>query len=84
VFVAGVCRISCRTLVIPRDDDDDEVRLEHGIALYRALPDAELAVIPATSHGLLVEKADLCNTIAVDFLTTDPVATYAPSRRASA
>ena len=63
--------------------DDDEVRLEHGIALYRALPDAELAVIPGTSHGLLVEKPELCNTMVVDFLANDPVATFAPIRRAS-
>jgi pimeloyl-ACP methyl ester carboxylesterase len=74
--------IPCRTLVML--GDDDEVRLEHGIALYRALPDAELAVIPGTSHGLLVEKPDLCNTMLVDFLTNDPVATLAPIRRASA
>jgi pimeloyl-ACP methyl ester carboxylesterase len=74
--------IPCRTLVML--GDDDEVRLEHGIALYRALPDAELAVIPGTSHGLLVEKPDLCNTMLVDFLINDPIATFAPIRRASA
>jgi pimeloyl-ACP methyl ester carboxylesterase len=73
--------IGCRTLVML--GDDDEVRLEHAIALYRALPDAELAVIPGTSHGLLVEKPDLCNTLIVDFLSNDAVATLAPIRRAS-
>jgi pimeloyl-ACP methyl ester carboxylesterase len=36
--------------------DDDEVTLEHAIAMYRGLPDAELMVMPGTSHGLLVEK----------------------------
>jgi pimeloyl-ACP methyl ester carboxylesterase len=74
--------IPCRTLVML--GDDDEIRLEHGIALYRALPDAELAVIPGTSHGLLVEKPELCNAMVVDFLTNDPVATFAPIRRAAA
>jgi pimeloyl-ACP methyl ester carboxylesterase len=78
---ADLGTISCRTLVML--GDDDEVRLEHGVALYRALPDAEFAVIPGTSHGLLVEKAELCDTIVVDFLTNEPVATYAPIRRAS-
>lgn len=63
--------------------DDDEVKLEHAVALYRALPDAELAVVPGTSHGLLVEKRELCNTMIVDFLTTEPVPTSAPIRRAS-
>jgi pimeloyl-ACP methyl ester carboxylesterase len=72
--------VGCRTLVMI--GDDDEVRLEHAIALYRGLADGELAVIPGTSHGLLVEKPALCNTIILDFLTTDPVDTMAPIRRA--
>ena len=38
-------------------------------------------MVPGTSHGLLVEKPKLCNTILVDFLTTDPVTTLAPIRR---
>ncbi|HEU0239301.1 MAG TPA: alpha/beta hydrolase [Micromonosporaceae bacterium] len=71
--------VTCRTLVLVADDD--EVRLEHAIAMYRAIPDAELAVVPGTSHGLLVEKPDLCNQIIDTFLTTDPVPTYAPIRR---
>ena len=73
--------IPCRTLVMIADDD--EVRLEHAIAQYRALPNAELAVIPGTSHGLLVEKPEVCNTVILDFLANDPVATFAPIRRAS-
>jgi hypothetical protein len=40
--------------------DDDEVRLEHALAMYRGIPDAELIVVSGTSHGLLVEKPDLC------------------------
>jgi pimeloyl-ACP methyl ester carboxylesterase len=72
--------IRCRTLVML--GDDDEVTLEHAIELYRALPDGELAVIPGTSHGLLVEKPDLCNMVMLAFLTRDPVPTLAPRRRA--
>ena len=75
-------RIPCRTLVM--FGDDDEVTLEHAVALYRGLPDAELAVIPGTSHGLLVEKPGLCNTMIVDFLAREPVPTLAPIRRAPA
>ena len=71
--------IRCRTLVML--GDDDEVTLEHAIDLYRALPDGELAIIPGVSHGLLVEKPDLCNKIMLDFLTRDPVSTLAPRRR---
>jgi pimeloyl-ACP methyl ester carboxylesterase len=77
-----LARIPCRTLVML--GDDDEVTLEHGIALYRALPGAELAVIPGTSHGLLVEKPELCNSIILDFLSNEPVRTFAPIRRARA
>jgi len=61
---------------------DGKVTLEHVVEMYRALADAELAVIPGTSHGLLVEKAALCNAIIMDFLTKDPVPTLAPIRRA--
>lgn len=72
--------IACRTLVMVADDD--EVRLEHAIEMYRSVPDAELAVVPGTSHGLLVEKPDLCNLLITEFFTKDPVPTFAPIRRA--
>jgi len=60
--------------------DDDEVTLEHAIATYRAIPDAELAVVPGTSHGLLHEKPASCNRV-LDFLLDDHVPTFAPVRR---
>ncbi|MGH3255478.1 MAG: hypothetical protein ACRDOU_08725 [Streptosporangiaceae bacterium] len=50
--------------------------------MYRSLPAGELAVVPGTSHGLLVEKPDLCHLLITDFLTRDPVQTFAPIRRA--
>jgi hypothetical protein len=43
------CR--CRTLVMI--GDDDEVTLEHAAEFYRGLPNAELSIVPGTSHGLL-------------------------------
>jgi pimeloyl-ACP methyl ester carboxylesterase len=73
--------VTSRTLVML--GDDDEVTLEHAIAMYRALPDAELAVIPGTSHGLLYEKPAVCNALIVDFLASDPPPTLAPVRRAT-
>ena len=72
--------VRCRTLVMI--GDDDEVTLEHAILLYRSLPAGELAIVPGTSHGLLVEKPALCNAMILDFLGTDPVRTMAPIRRA--
>lgn len=72
--------VRSRTLVMI--GDDDEVLLEHAAELYRGLPDCELAVVPGTSHGLLVEKPALCNTMILDFLENDPVRQMAPIRRA--
>jgi pimeloyl-ACP methyl ester carboxylesterase len=73
--------IACRTLVLVADDD--EVRLEHSVEMYRSLADAELAVVPGTSHGLLAEKPGLCHLLITEFLTQDPVPTFAPIRRAA-
>jgi pimeloyl-ACP methyl ester carboxylesterase len=72
--------VSSRTLVMLADDD--EVMLEHAVEMYRSMPDAELAVIPGTSHGLLHEKPDLCNRTIVEFLTSAAMPTIAPVRRA--
>jgi pimeloyl-ACP methyl ester carboxylesterase len=73
--------VRSRTLVMV--SDDDEMPLEHAAAMYRAIPDAELMVVPGTSHGLLVEKPELCNDVIVQFLATDPVRPMAPIRRAA-
>lgn len=61
--------------------DDDEVRLEHAVAMYRALPRGELAVVPHASHGVLVEKPQLCARLITDFHAADKPATFAPRRR---
>jgi pimeloyl-ACP methyl ester carboxylesterase len=80
--IAEVGTVAARTLVML--GDDDEVILEHAIAMYRALEEGELMVVPGTSHGLLVEKPELCNAVILDFLTADPLQTMAPIRRAVA
>lgn len=38
--------------------DEDIVRPEHGVELYRLLPDAELAILPGTNHMSIVSRAD--------------------------
>jgi pimeloyl-ACP methyl ester carboxylesterase len=73
--------IACRTLVMAADDD--EVRLEHAVEMYRSLADAELAIVPGTSHGLLAEKPGLCHLLITEFLTQEPAPTFAPIRRAA-
>jgi pimeloyl-ACP methyl ester carboxylesterase len=75
-----VAAIDHRTLVMVADDDITS--LEHSLDLYRALPAAELVVVPGTSHFLLQEKPALCNAILLDFLANEPVPTVAPIRRA--
>ncbi|MEU3272458.1 alpha/beta hydrolase [Saccharomonospora sp. NPDC006951] len=75
-----LARVRCRTLVVSADDD--LVSLEHTLAMYRGIPDAELAVLPGTSHVLLIEKPRLFTAIVREFLCEDPVPTFAPLRRA--
>lgn len=77
---AEVSSIRCPTLVMC--GDDDLVTLEHTLALYRALPDSRLAVVPGTSHLLLHEKPEVCRAVVADFLTTPDVTTFMPIRRA--
>lgn len=79
--VADLNAVGSRTLVMI-GGDDDEVTLERELALYRGLPNGELAVVLGASHGLLVEKPTLCNALIVDLLTTDPVPAMASIRRA--
>jgi pimeloyl-ACP methyl ester carboxylesterase len=52
-------------------DDDDEIHMAHTLALREGLPQAQLAVVPGTGHGLFAEKPELCNRLVVDFLTED-------------
>jgi pimeloyl-ACP methyl ester carboxylesterase len=53
-------------------DRDPEIPMEHTLALRDGLPDARLAVVPGTGHGLFAEKPELCNVIVIDFLEETP------------
>ncbi|MEU8899128.1 alpha/beta hydrolase [Nocardia sp. NPDC048505] len=72
--------IGARTLVLAADDD--AVTLEHTIALYRAIPNSELSIVPGTSHLLVVEKPEEVYRLAGDFLRSGPPHTWQPLRRA--
>jgi pimeloyl-ACP methyl ester carboxylesterase len=50
-------------------DDDDEIPMEHTLALRQGLRRSQLAVVPGTGHGLLADKPELCNRLIVEFLT---------------
>ena len=78
--VSEIRRIRAQTLVVA--GDDDMVSLEHTTELFRAITDAELAVVPGASHLLLMEKPELVNRIIVSFLEQDSPPTMMPIRRA--
>jgi pimeloyl-ACP methyl ester carboxylesterase len=79
--VAELAKVRQRSLVM--FSDDDLMTLTHAVDMYDALPNAELAVVPGTSHFLTQEKPDLVNSIVLDFLTNEPVPTVAAIRRAT-
>jgi len=47
-------RIEAPVLVLA--GDDDLASLEHTIELFHSIPNAELAIVPGTSHFLAMEK----------------------------
>lgn len=75
-------KISSRTLIL--SGDDDMITLEHTVSLYRAIPGAELAVVPGTSHVLAMEKPQLVNKLIIDFIENDPITEMMPITRAPA
>jgi len=72
--------VTARTLVLA--GDDDLVTLDHTVSLYRALPTAELAVLPNASHLLLMERAETVRALVRQFLTTPAAPTFMPLSRA--
>lgn len=62
--------------------DDDAVRHGHTVSLYESIPNAQLAVVPGTSHLVFVEKPVLVGMLVDDFLSTNgAVSTFLPVRR---
>jgi pimeloyl-ACP methyl ester carboxylesterase len=80
--LTSLAAIGARTLVMV--GDDDLITPEHAIAMYRAIPNAELAVIPGASHMAPMEKPELVNRLLLDFLRHDASPTLMPIRRAAA
>ncbi len=74
--LAGLARLDVPALVMLGDDDG--VRIEHAADMARALPDAQLAVVPGTSHALPLEKPELVNRLILDFLADEQAAKYLP------
>jgi pimeloyl-ACP methyl ester carboxylesterase len=64
---ADLAAVTCPTLVV-HGDRDQAYPVEAATALYRALPNAELAVLPGATHGAHRERPDLFLHIVADFL----------------
>ena len=63
--------------------DDDEVRLGHLATMLEAVPDAELAVVPRATHGLIVEQPRLLAELVRTFHAPGRSDGIAPRRRAA-
>jgi pimeloyl-ACP methyl ester carboxylesterase len=64
--IADLATIATPTLLM--FGDDDEVEPAHLHTLHRSLPDAQLAIVPGTGHGVLLDKPDLCHLMITEFL----------------
>jgi pimeloyl-ACP methyl ester carboxylesterase len=76
---ADLRRLSMPVLIVLADDG--EVHFDHAVRMYEALPDGELAVVPRSTHGLIVEKPDLLARLIRDFHSPVKSDGVAPIRR---
>ena len=78
-----LARITLPVLVMA--GDDEVISLAHTCALYEALPNSQLAIVPGTSHALLKERPKECAGLIRRYLRSKlPPVTYQPVRRAAA
>ncbi|RZT17259.1 pimeloyl-ACP methyl ester carboxylesterase [Kribbella sp. VKM Ac-2569] len=64
--------------VLLMQGDDDCVRIEHTAEVARAIPDAQVAVVPGSSHGLPLEKPEVVNRLLLDFLAGPQAPKFMP------
>ena len=77
-----LARVAQPALVVA--GDDDAVALAHTCSLYEALPAGQLAIVPAASHLVVLEKPDVVVRLVLDFLAaaaSGPPETLRPLRR---
>lgn len=60
-------RVTVPTLLL-LGDDDPFITLEHAVSLRRAMPNAQLAVVPGGSHAVHMEQPEVVNAILGRFL----------------
>jgi pimeloyl-ACP methyl ester carboxylesterase len=67
IKISDIAQIVVPVLVMA--GDDDVVKHSHTIELYEGLPLGQLAIVPATSHGLVKEKPEVVTAIIKSFLS---------------
>ncbi len=58
--------IKSKTLIMA--GDHDEIKGEHTQKIYESIPNAQLAILPNSSHSTLIDKSNLFNEIVLEFL----------------
>jgi pimeloyl-ACP methyl ester carboxylesterase len=77
---ADLGRIAMPVLVLV--GDDEAIRLDHTCSLYEALPAGQLAIVPAATHAVPLEKPDEVLRLILGFLSApEPPETFMPIRR---
>ena len=78
---ADLAAIACPVLVMA--GDDDVMTLAHLTSMYESFTDAQLAIVPGTSHGVLRERTNFATNLIGDYLRSSlPPVTRDPVRRA--
>jgi pimeloyl-ACP methyl ester carboxylesterase len=75
---AELAAITSPTLLLM--GDDDAVTVEHYAALATTLPEAQLGVVPASTHLVPIEKPALVNSLLLEFLGSEHPAKLMPLR----
>jgi pimeloyl-ACP methyl ester carboxylesterase len=58
--------IKSKTLIIA--GDHDVIKSEHTLKIFESIPNAQLAILPNSSHSALIENSELFNEIVLRFL----------------
>lgn len=69
IEVSDLANVAAPTLLLC--GDEGSLKPAHSADVYRTLPDAQLAIVPGTSHGLPMEKPHIVNQLIVDFLADE-------------
>ena len=68
IDLAALRTVTAPTLIL--SGDNDLIRLDHSVAIYEALPNAELAVFPHSTHMVPFDDPQLFNATVERFLET--------------